>query len=294
MGLMLGSRRLAQAALWAPSGSRRHGQAPLGGRGRAAFSAEGGAAEAGDPGLRAAPCDAAGRELGGPVGAAKPLAPPTGPGLADSATLRAEESERRPSLQKALQEVEEKRASQVVFPPPDLVFRAFLATPLDKVRVVIVGQDPYHGRGQAMGLSFSVPRGAAVPPSLQNMLREANAWPAPHGDLTSWTEQGVLLLNSVLSVAQGQPNSHKGLGWERLTDAAIRAINKERQDVIFLLWGKDAQSKASLVDGSHVVLIAGHPSPYSYERHFKGCGHFQKVNELLTARGEAPIRWSLD
>ncbi|CAJ1448334.1 unnamed protein product [Effrenium voratum] len=201
---------------------------------------------------------------------------------------------RRPSLQKALQEVEEKRASQVVFPPPDLVFRAFLATPLDKVRVVIVGQDPYHGRGQAMGLSFSVPRGAAVPPSLQNMLREANAWPAPHGDLTSWTEQGVLLLNSVLSVAQGQPNSHKGLGWERLTDAAIRAINKERQDVIFLLWGKDAQSKASLVDGSHVVLIAGHPSPYSYERHFKGCGHFQKVNELLTARGEAPIRWSLD
>ncbi|CAK9006652.1 unnamed protein product [Durusdinium trenchii] len=162
------------------------------------------------------------------------------------------------------------------------------------VRVVIVGQDPYHGFGQANGLAFSVPSRIGIPPSLANMLKEAGAWPAFHGDLTSWAQQGVLLLNTVLTVAEGQPMSHKSLGWERLTDAAIRAVNREREDVIFLLWGKEAQAKARLVDeGRHVVLTAGHPSPLSYERYFKGCGHFHKVNELLSSRGEPQITWNL-
>ena len=155
-------------------------------------------------------------------------------------------------------------------------------------------QDPYHGFGQANGLAFSVHRHVAIPPSLVNMLKEAKVWPSAHGDLYEWAKQGVLLLNTVLTVREGQANSHKSLGWERLTDAAIRAVNRERKDVIFLLWGKEAQTKATLVDSSrHVVLTAGHPSPLSYERHFKGCCHFQRVNELLSAKGEPEIRWNL-
>jgi len=203
---------------------------------------------------------------------------------------------KRPSMQQLLQKAEEARAKvrDVVFPPREYVFRAFVSTPLDSVRVVIVGQDPYHGRGQAMGLAFSVPRGMMIPPSLQNMLKEAGAWPATHGNLESWTSQGVFLLNTVLTVVEGQANSHKNLGWERFTDAAIRTIDRERSGVIFLLWGKDAQSKAKLVDSSrHTVLIAGHPSPLSYEKHFKGCDHFRKVNALLCERGEPEIVWRL-
>lgn len=201
---------------------------------------------------------------------------------------------RTPSVQKTIEQVEEMRKVKRIFPPVEDVFKAFRATPLEKVRVVIVGQDPYHGCGQANGLAFSVAPNVAVPPSLINMLQEANALPTTHGNLTHWTEQGVLLLNSVLTVVEGQPNSHKSLGWERLTDAAIRAVSKDLQNVIFLLWGRDAQAKAHLVDRErHVVLTAGHPSPLSYERHFKGCGHFQKVNQLLSSRGEKEIVWSL-
>jgi len=218
------------------------------------------------------------------------------PRLGESWYKALEAELKRPSIEQTVREVEELRAKlrDVVFPPSEAVFRAFPATPLDQVKVVIVGQDPYHGRGQAMGLSFSVPKGRAVPPSLQNMLREAGMWPAPHGDLTSWTQQGVLLLNSVLTVLEGQANSHKNLGWERFTDAAIRAVSRERKGVIFLLWGRDAQNKAKLVDPSrHTVLTAGHPSPLSYEKHFKGCGHFKKVNEILVARGDSPIDWQI-
>jgi len=203
---------------------------------------------------------------------------------------------RQPWFRTLLGEVEAARNKPgvTVYPPPEAVFRAFAETPLDKVRVVIVGQDPYHGRGQAMGLSFSVPRGVAVPPSLMNMLKEAGVWPAPHGDLSGWARQGVLLLNSLLTVLEGQPLSHKRLGWERFTDAAICALSRERKDVVFLLWGREAQSKAKLVDSSrHKVLKAGHPSPLSYEKHFKGCGHFAKVNELLLARAEPGISWRL-
>eukprot|EP00440_Ansanella_granifera_P019897 gb/GFBE01021619.1/.p1 GENE.gb/GFBE01021619.1/~~gb/GFBE01021619.1/.p1 ORF type:complete len:317 (+),score=67.39 gb/GFBE01021619.1/:1-951(+) len=218
------------------------------------------------------------------------------PRLGQSWTAALEAELKRPSIEKIVRDVEALRAQPktVVYPPSEAVFRAFPATPLDKVRVVIVGQDPYHGRGQAMGLSFSVPRGASVPPSLQNMLKEAGVWPSTHGDLTSWTQQGVLLLNSVLTVLEGQANSHKNLGWERFTDAAIRAVSRERKGVIFLLWGREAQAKAKLVDPSrHTVLIAGHPSPLSYERHFKGCNHFRRVNEILQERGEAVIDWRL-
>lgn len=197
-------------------------------------------------------------------------------------------------MQKTIEQVEEMRKVKRIFPPVEDVFKAFRATPLEKVRVVIVGQDPYHGCGQANGLAFSVAPNVAVPPSLINMLKEANALPTTHGNLTHWTEQGVLLLNSVLTVVEGQPKSHKSLGWERLTDAAIRAVSKDLQNVIFLLWGRDAQAKAHLVDRErHVVLTAGHPSPLSYERHFKGCGHFQKVNQLLSSRGEKEIVWRL-
>jgi uracil-DNA glycosylase len=203
---------------------------------------------------------------------------------------------RRPTIETCLKEaaMAREKYGNTVFPPEEHVFRAFLETPLEKVRVVIVGQDPYHGRGQAMGLSFSVPRGVRVPPSLMNMLKEAGTWPSPHGDLTSWSQQGVLLLNSVLTVLEGKPLSHKSLGWERITDAAIRGLSRERKDVIFLLWGREAQAKAKLVDSSrHKVLSAGHPSPLSYERHFKGCNHFAKTNEILAARGETPINWAL-
>lgn len=203
---------------------------------------------------------------------------------------------RRPSFEQTLQDVEQERLknSAGIFPPKELVFQAFRHTPLDQVRVVIVGQDPYHGRGQAMGLSFSVPRGVHVPPSLQNMLKEAGCWPAPHGDLTSWAQQGVLLLNSVLTVVETTPLSHEKLGWERFTDAAIRALSRERTGVIFLLWGRYAKAKQNLIDRSkHHILVAGHPSPMSFEKHFKGCGHFKKVNELLQKNGQPEIIWAL-
>jgi len=201
---------------------------------------------------------------------------------------------RRPSFQKIIPDVAAMRKTQVVFPPEEAMFRAFEITPFHKVRVVIVGQDPYHGRGQAMGLSFSVPRGIPVPPSLMNMFKEAGAWPSTHGDLTSWANQGVLLLNTVLTVIEGRPLSHRNLGWERFTDAAIRALSSGRKDIIFLLWGNEAKAKSKIIDTSrHVVLKSGHPSPLSYEKHFKGCGHFQQVNEMLKSRNEPEIWWAL-
>lgn len=200
---------------------------------------------------------------------------------------------RRPSIEQAIRDANAARETHVVLPPAEAMFRAFTETPLDTVRVVIVGQEPHHGQGQAMGLSFSVPRGVSVPPSLQNILKEAGAWPSTHGDLTSWAKQGVFLLNSSLTVVEAKPLSHQNLGWERFTDAVIRAINRERKGVIFLLWG-EAQAKAKFVDtGRHFVLTAGNPSPLSYEKVFKRCGHFKKVNELLCAQGEQEITWKI-
>lgn len=193
---------------------------------------------------------------------------------------------------------EEKAAGKDIYPPGPDIFNAFEHTPFDKVRVVVLGQDPYHGPGQAHGLSFSVRPGVRVPPSLQNMFKEIEAslgMPRPdHGCLTSWADRGVLLLNAVLTVEAGQAASHQGKGWEGFTDAAIDALNREREGLVFLLWGSHAQKKGQLIDGKrHLVLRSVHPSPLSAHRGFLGCGHFAKVNAYLEARGEVPIDWSL-
>lgn len=193
---------------------------------------------------------------------------------------------------------EEKAAGKEIYPPGPDIFNAFAHTPFDKVRVVILGQDPYHGPGQAHGLSFSVRPGVRVPPSLQNMFKEIEAsldLPRPdHGCLTPWADRGVLLLNAVLTVEAGQAASHQGKGWEGFTDAAIDALNREREGLVFLLWGSHAQKKGQLIDASrHLILRSVHPSPLSAHRGFLGCGHFAKANAYLTSRGEPPIDWSL-
>lgn len=193
---------------------------------------------------------------------------------------------------------EEKRRGKVIYPPGPQMFNAFNSTPFDAVRVVILGQDPYHGPGQAHGLSFSVPPGIPPPPSLLNIFKEIHrdlGLPMPgHGCLQAWAEQGVLLLNAVLSVEQRQAASHQGRGWERFTDRAIERLNSEREGLVFLLWGSYAQKKGNLIDRQrHLVLTAPHPSPLSAHRGFIGCGHFSRVNEYLQDRGEAPIDWRL-
>lgn len=193
---------------------------------------------------------------------------------------------------------DEHAAGRVVYPPEPEVFAAFDHTPLDRVRVVVVGQDPYHGPGQAMGLSFSVPRGVDVPPSLRNVFTELGTDLGidrpPHGDLTTWADQGVLLLNSSLTVRAQEAGSHAGAGWQRLTDAAIRAVSDRCDHVVFLLWGRHAQSKQALVDvDRHLVLTAPHPSPLSASRGFFGCRHFSRANAYLVEHGREPIDWSL-
>lgn len=192
--------------------------------------------------------------------------------------------------------VREEYQRYTVFPHPTHLFAAFDATPLDTVRVVILGQDPYHGKGQAHGLSFSVRHGIQNPPSLQNILKEVvsdvGSTQIVGGDLTPWTTQGVLLLNSVLSVREGTPGSHAGKGWEQFTDAAIRAVSDHREHVVFLLWGAYAQKKKALIDTSkHLVLEAPHPSPLSSHRGFFGCKHFSKTNDYLVQHGHSPLVW---
>ena len=194
--------------------------------------------------------------------------------------------------------VAEVEAGRRFYPPADRVFNALSLTPFDDVRVVILGQDPYHGAGQAMGLCFSVPAGVRPPPSLQNIHAELEsdlglARPAT-GDLTPWAERGVLLLNAVLTVSPGKPASHAGKGWERFTDRAIAALSEHREGVVFLLWGRHAQQKGAVVDASrHHVLTAAHPSPYSAANGFFGCRHFSRANTLLAEGGQAPVDWSL-
>ncbi len=195
--------------------------------------------------------------------------------------------------------VQEKRAGKAIYPPGKLIFNAFDATPFDQVKVVILGQDPYHGPGQAMGLSFSVPRNIGIPPSLDNMYKELKTdlgLTIPnHGDLTSWAEQGVFLLNASLTVRARQANSHQKIGWQKFTDAVIRTLNHEREGIIFLLWGGFAKKKASLIDDSkHHVLTSGHPSPLSANRgYWFGNKHFSKTNELLKKQGKEPIDWQI-
>ncbi|HEV2540928.1 MAG TPA: uracil-DNA glycosylase [Frateuria sp.] len=192
----------------------------------------------------------------------------------------------------------EKRAGKVLYPPGPEIFNAFAHTPFDAVRVVILGQDPYHGPGQAHGLCFSVRPGVPVPPSLQNIFAEIErdlGLPRPgHGCLTSWADQGVLLLNSVMTVEQGRAGAHQNKGWEGFTDAAIEALNREREGLVFMLWGAYAQRKGKLVDPHrHLVLSSVHPSPLSAHRGFIGNGHFSAANRYLESRGQTPIDWSL-
>jgi uracil-DNA glycosylase len=194
--------------------------------------------------------------------------------------------------------VAEKAAGKRIFPKGSEWFRALDLTPLDKVRVVILGQDPYHGPGQAHGLCFSVKPGVPAPPSLINIYKELQSdlgLPRPrHGILEHWAQQGVLLLNSVLTVEMAKAASHQGKGWERFTDAVIRLVNAKDDPVVFLLWGAYAQKKAAFVDSArHLVLKAAHPSPLSAHNGFLGCRHFSKCNAFLESKGLEPIDWAL-
>lgn len=194
--------------------------------------------------------------------------------------------------------LEEEYADKTVFPSANAIYRAFTLTPLPKVRVVILGQDPYHGQGQAHGLAFSVLPGVAIPPSLKNIFKELHndlgCKQAQHGFLEHWAIQGVLLLNTVLTVRQAEAFSHKAKGWEQFTDAAIDAINKHCEPVVFILWGKGAQQKASRVNANkHLVITAPHPSPLSAYRGFFGSKPFSKANAFLTAQNRGAIDWCL-
>ncbi len=193
----------------------------------------------------------------------------------------------------------EERKNHRIFPPGSRIFAAFDAVPFHDVKVVIIGQDPYHGPGQANGFCFSVNRGVTVPPSLKNIYKELHNdlnIPVPgHGDLSSWTKQGVLLLNAVLTVRARQPQSHQKRGWETFTDYAIKQLSEQRKNIVFLLWGRSAQNKMHLIDTNrHFVLKAAHPSPYSANNGFFGCRHFSKTNALLQQSGQDPVDWKIE
>ena len=219
-------------------------------------------------------------------------------------TVRIEESWRevlQPEFDKPYFEllasfVRNEYATKQCFPPARLIFNAFDSCPFDKVRVVIIGQDPYHDIGQAHGLCFSVNDGVTVPPSLLNIYKELNrdlGLPIPaSGNLTHWAQQGVLLLNATLTVVAHHPGSHQNKGWEELTDAAIQALNTRREHIVYLLWGSYAQRKGQFIDRrKNLVLTAPHPSPLSAHRGFIGCGHFSATNKYLVQHGEPPINW---
>ncbi len=191
-----------------------------------------------------------------------------------------------------------KRAGATIYPPGPQIFNALDSTPFDRVRVVILGQDPYHGPRQAHGLCFSVQPGIPTPPSLVNIFKELEAdlglAPPDHGFLQAWADRGVLLLNAVLTVERGNAGAHQGKGWERFTDQVVRSLNAERDGLVFLLWGGYALKKGSFLDRDrHCVLTAPHPSPLSAHRGFLGCRHFSRANAYLEGRGEAPVDWSL-
>jgi uracil-DNA glycosylase len=192
----------------------------------------------------------------------------------------------------------EKAAGKTIFPPGSLLFNAFNTTPFEAVKVVLLGQDPYHGPGQAHGLCFSVPDGISMPPSLVNIFKELQndtGVPFPSsGNLSRWAQQGVLLLNASLSVRAAEPMSHSKIGWAQFTDTVIKKISDVKKNIVFLLWGKFAQEKQSLIDETkHLVLRAAHPSPYSANNGFLGCRHFSKTNEYLVKNGIDPVDWSL-
>lgn len=194
----------------------------------------------------------------------------------------------------------EKHNGHTIYPKNADIFNAFKHTPFDKVKVVILGQDPYHGPNQAHGLSFSVQKGIKTPPSLKNIFKELSTdlqdFPTPaHGDLTQWADQGVLLLNATLTVRAQEPGSHQGKGWEIFTDRVITELSSQKKGIVFLLWGKYAQDKSLLIDASrHTLLKAAHPSPFSAHRGFLGCRHFSSANQKLQEQGIAPIDWRLN
>ncbi|MFB6259040.1 MAG: uracil-DNA glycosylase [Flavobacteriales bacterium] len=209
-----------------------------------------------------------------------------------------EEEFRAPYFTQLKEFLKEEKRKATVYPPGDRIFAAFDHTPFSKVRVVILGQDPYHGPGQANGLCFSVFDGVKHPPSLVNILKELSSdmeLPYPNsGDLGKWADQGVLLLNATLTVRKGEAASHRGQGWERFTDAVVRRLSEEKKGLVFLLWGKQAQEKGKHVDPfDHHVLEAPHPSPFSANRGFFGCRHFSKTNEILREEGQGTIDWDL-
>lgn len=194
--------------------------------------------------------------------------------------------------------IKEREEGQTIFPPGKLIFNAFNTTPFDEVKVVIIGQDPYHGPGQAHGLSFSVPQGVPIPPSLQNMYKEIHTdlgLPIPsHGNLSHWAEQGVLLLNAILTVRAHQAASHHGAGWEKFTDAAIQRLNRDRDGLVFMLWGGYAKKKGEMIDrGRHLVLTAPHPSPLSAHSGWFGSRHFSQANAYLVSKGKEAIDWRI-
>lgn len=195
--------------------------------------------------------------------------------------------------------VTEEYRTQQVFPPAQDLFNAFHYTPLSRVRVVILGQDPYHNDGQAHGLCFSVNKGVEIPPSLVNIYKELHndlgCYIPSHGYLKKWTEQGVLLLNTVLTVRAHQPNSHKGIGWEEFTDAAIRVLNEQDRPIVFMLWGGPARAKKAMLNNpKHLILEAPHPSPLSSYRGFFGCRHFSRCNTFLILNGLDPVDWQIE
>jgi uracil-DNA glycosylase len=192
----------------------------------------------------------------------------------------------------------EEKAKSTIFPPGRLIFNAFNLTPADKVRVVILGQDPYHGAGQAHGLCFSVPGGISIPPSLKNIYKELSSdlglAPAQHGNLESWARQGVLLINATLTVRANQAGSHQNRGWEKFTDSVISGLSRNFSAIVFMLWGRYAQAKESLIDiQKHCVLKAAHPSPFSAFNGFFGCRHFSLANNYLASHGKEPVDWAL-
>lgn len=205
----------------------------------------------------------------------------------------------KPYIRKLAEFVEGERRGSAVYPPEDLVFNAFFKTPYDEVKVVIVGQDPYHGKGQAEGLSFSVPEGMRQPPSLKNIIKELSRDlkldVSKDGCLEAWATQGVLLLNATLTVNEGDPMSHHGRGWETFTDAVIQTLIERKEPIIFVLWGNSAIKKSAMIEKNpvHSILQAPHPSPFSAHKGFFGCGHFSKINEILRKLGKKEINWSI-
>lgn len=205
------------------------------------------------------------------------------------------ESEYMQSLRSFLQR--EKQQGKTIYPPGPEIFSAFQYAPFDQVKVVVLGQDPYHGPNQAHGLCFSVRKGVRIPPSLVNIYKEIeqelSVSMPDHGNLEGWADQGILLLNATLTVEAGQAGSHQKKGWEQFTDAAIDRLNRQRDGLVFLLWGGSAQKKGRIIDrGRHLVLESPHPSPLSAHRGFFGCGHFARTNEYLIEQGRAPIDWA--